>query len=228
MNSQSCKRILLIDEHSLVRRGLRSLIEQESDLCVCAEAENAAEGMEKVRAARPDLVILDLSLKNAGGADLIRTVRQERPEAAVLVVSFLDERLYAERSLRAGALGYVMKDARESILIEAIRRVLEGRIYVSPSLNQYLLKNLSQGNSPSQEDTIQLLSDREFEVFRMIGEGQETKEIAESLCLSVKTVESYRIRIKSKMGIRGNMELIRTAVEWSLKNRESASSESFG
>jgi len=220
MSSQTCKQILLIDEHSLVRRGLRSLIEQESDLRVCAEAENASEGLEKIGSDRPDLVILDFSLKGVGGAELIRAIRQARPESAVLVVSSLDERLYAERSLRAGALGYVMKDARDAVFLEAIRRVLEGRIFVSPALNQYLLKNLSQGNPPSQEETIQLLSDREFEVFRMIGEGLETKEIAEKLCLSVKTVESYRIRIKSKLGIRNNMELIRTAVEWSLKNRE--------
>lgn len=219
MSLQS-KKILLIDEHSLVRRGLKSLIEQESDLRVCGEAENASEGLEKLKSDRPDLVILDFSLKGLGGADLIRAIRQEHPESAVLVVSFQDERLYAERSLRAGALGYVMKDARDGVFLEAIRRVLEGRIFISPALNQYLLKNLSQGNPPSQEEAIQLLSDREFEVFRMIGEGLETKEIAEKLYLSVKTVESYRIRIKSKMGIRNNMELIRTAVEWSLKNRE--------
>jgi DNA-binding NarL/FixJ family response regulator len=225
MSSQTCKQILLIDEHSLVRRGLRSLIEQESDLRVCAEAENASEGLEKIQNNRPDLVILDFSLKGAGGVELIRAIRQEHPESAVLVVSSQDERLYAERSLRAGALGYVMKDARDGVFLEAIRRVLEGRIFVSPALNQYLLKNLSQGNPPSQEETIQLLSDREFEVFRMIGEGLETKEIAEKLCLSVKTVESYRIRIKSKLGIRNNMELIRTAVEWSLKNREEPASE---
>ncbi len=220
MSSQTCKQILLIDEHSLVRRGLRSLIEQEPDLRVCAEAEDASEGLEKVRSDRPDLVILDFSLKGSGGAELIRAIRQACPESAVLIVSFQDERLYAERSLRAGALGYVMKDARDGVFLEAIRRVLEGRIFISPALNQYLLKNLSQGNPPSQEEAIQLLSDREFEVFRMIGEGLETKEIAEKLYLSVKTVESYRIRIKSKMGIRNNMELIRTAVEWSLKNRE--------
>jgi DNA-binding NarL/FixJ family response regulator len=220
MSSQSYKRILLIDGHSLVRRGLRNLIEQEPDLRVCAEAENASEGLEKIRIEQPDLIILEIAAKDAGGADLIRSVRQERPEAAILIVSQLDERLYAERSLRAGALGYVMKDARDEVFLDAIRRVLERRIFVSATLNQYLLKNLSQGNPPSQEETIQLLSDREFEVFRRIGKGSETKEIAEKLCLSVKTVESYRIRIKSKLGIRNNMELIRTAVEWSLKNRE--------
>jgi DNA-binding NarL/FixJ family response regulator len=111
MSSQSYKRILLIDGHSLVRRGLRNLIEQEPDLRVCAEAENASEGLEKIRIEQPDLIILEIAAKDAGGADLIRSVRQERPEAAILIVSQLDERLYAERSLRAGALGYVMKDA---------------------------------------------------------------------------------------------------------------------
>jgi DNA-binding NarL/FixJ family response regulator len=207
-------RVLLIDDHAILRQGLAQLINQETDLVVCGEAEEAPKGFEAVGTLKPDVAVVDISLKGGNGLELIKNIKTMFPELPILVLSMHDESLYAERVLRAGSLGYVMKEeAAESVLV-AIRRVLKGEIVLSEKMQGRLLHQLVNGRLKAGGSPIDTLSDRELEVFRMIGEGRSTRQIAEELHLSVRTVEAYREYIKEKLNLKNATELIQHAFQW--------------
>lgn len=207
-------RIVIVDDHPVVRFGITQMIEAEEDLTVCAEAESAREGLEKVKAEKPDLVIVDLSLKEASGLDLIKAIKAALPGQPVLVLSMHDEALYAERSLRAGARGYVMKQAGTETLIKAIRAVLSGRIHLSDEAASSMIGRITAGAEGEEPTPVSMLSDRELEVFEMIGRGKKTRQIADGLGLSVKTIETYRANIKQKLNLENASQLASHATVW--------------
>ena len=208
-------RIFIIDDHPVMRRGYAALIREEIDLDVCGEAGEGLEALDKVRHLDPDLVVTDLSLgAGMGGLELIKTLQSERPDLPVLVVSMHDESLYADRALKAGAKGYVMKAEADTTIVRAIRRVLRGGIYVSEGVSEKILMQFAGGRAAEGQTPLETLSDRELEVFEHLGHGRTTAEIAEAMLVSPKTVESYRARIKEKLGAEHNTELIRRAVQW--------------
>jgi DNA-binding NarL/FixJ family response regulator len=212
-------RILVVDDHPIVREGLALLINQESDLLVCGEAEEATGAMHVLASLKPDILILDISLNGPDGIDLLKTVRNSYPELPVLILSMHDESIYAERALRAGANGYIMKqEATEKVLI-ALRRILAGEIYVSDRIANKMLKHYITGSGTVRNSSIADLSDRELEVFRLIGEGHGTRQIAEELHLSVKTVESYQAHIKEKLSLRSARELMQHAIQWNMNEK---------
>ena len=208
------KRILIVDDHPVVREGLVQQINRESDLEVCAQAGNAAQALEAVERTKPDLVLADINLPGRSGLDLIRDVRVILPKLPVLVLSMHDESVFAERVLRAGGRGYVSKQASPEKLAEAIRRVLSGQIYVAESVSTRLLDGLSGKGSARMASPIEKLTDRELGVFTLIGQARETKEIAQRLHMSTKTVEAHRGAIKRKLELRTGPELTRHAVLW--------------
>ena len=208
-------RVLIVDDHPIVRQGLAQMINQEADLIVCGEAEDAQSALQAVAELHPDLVLIDLSLKGGSGLDLIRALRTRQSMLPVLVVSMHDESLYVERALRAGARGYIMKHEATDIMMNAIRRVLRGEIYVSDKMMTKLLGRLLPGESPDTNTSIlERLSNRELEVFRLIGEGHSTRHIAGVLHVSIKTVESHRAHIKEKLHLNDTTELVRYAMQW--------------
>jgi len=206
-------RVFIVDDHPLVRESLAGLIDQQPDLSVCGEADRSSAALAAIGSAQPDVTIVDLSLADGSGLDLIRDLRQQYPRVAVLVLSMHDESLYAERALRAGARGYLMKRAASRDVVVAIRRVREGRIAVSPELAEALAAKLVSG-PPEGTDPVSTLSDRELDVFRLVGQGRETRQIADALHLSAKTVQTYCARIKDKLGLNTANELLREAVRW--------------
>lgn len=209
------RRVLIVDDHPIFRDGITQLINREADLVVCGGAAAAPQALSAVEELRPDLVILDISIQGTNGIELMKCIRAQHPALPVLMVSMHDENLYAERALRAGARGYIMKAAPSDKVIEAIRRVLEGGMYLSEALNGQLLNTFFAGRGEKAgASAVDQLSDRELEVFRSLGEGKGTREIAEAFNLSVKTVETHRAHIKEKLKIRTATELIRAAVEW--------------
>lgn len=213
-NPQRKTRILIVDDHPLMRQGLAQLINHEPDLIVSAEANNAAEALGLLDSAKVDLMLLDLSLPGKSGLELIKDIRALRPDLPLLVVSMHDEALYAERVLRAGGRGYIMKQEGGKRLMLAIRQILAGQIYVSENMSAKILE-LFSGRRPEAAKTLpELLSDREFEVFHLIGQGVPTREIAERLHLSVKTVEVHRAHIKQKLKLNSASELVRQAIRW--------------
>jgi DNA-binding NarL/FixJ family response regulator len=211
------KRILLVDDHPMMREGLALLISHEADLDVCGQADTAQVAFELVGSAHPDLVLLDITLPDKNGLEVIKDVQAAYPGTAILVVSMHDEGLYAERVLRAGGRGYIMKQEGGKKLMAAIRQVLDGRIYVSEKMSATILEVFS-GTRPESSSPLGVLSDREFEVFQMIGNGLDVREIAEQLHLSVKTVEVHRTNIKQKLKLRSVGDLIRHAVRWTESN----------
>jgi DNA-binding NarL/FixJ family response regulator len=212
------KKVFVVDDHPLLRQGLSLLINREPDLEVCGEAEEAQPAMAAIGSKAPDILIVDISLKGPDGLDLLKNIRATYPALPVLILSMHDESLYAERALRAKANGYIMKqEATEKVLI-AVRRILDGYVYLSDRMSNKILQQYISGASASAEPRVSSLSDRELEVFRMIGEGRGTREIAEELHLSVKTVETYHAHIKDKLSLRSGRELIQYAVQW--KNNE--------
>ncbi len=213
-SKSSKKRILIVDDHPIVRKGIRALLAQESDLEVYAEASDRGETLSAVRTERPDLVLLDISLEGSDGIEITKALRAEFGDLTILVVSMHDEALYAERALRAGAKGYIMKQEVADNIVKAIRQVLSGKIYVSDSVRQKVLRDLSDRRTDVKSSPIDRLSDRELEVFRRIGEGRGTRQIAEELKLSVKTIETYRAHIKEKLALGSASELSRSAVSW--------------
>lgn len=215
------KRILLVDDHAVVRFGMAQLINREPDLMVCGEEEDAARALSAIEQLQPDLVIADISLKESSGLELMRNIKARFPRLPVLVVSAHDENVYAEIAFRAGALGYVMKQSALEQIPTAIRRVLDGQLYVSEALAARMLQQRIRGNVPARQWPVDALSDREFEVFQMIGQWKKSKEIAAELHLSVKTVEYYREQIKKKLNLKSGAELTRLATTW--VERESAS-----
>lgn len=209
------KRVLVVDDHPLLRLGLTALIEDEPDLEVCGQAAGYSEALTLVSKESPDAIIVDISIKDGTGLELIAALKATQPELKMLVSSMHDEMLFAERSLKAGALGYVNKSEVPEKLIQAIRRVLDGKIYLSEEMTERMLQNATQATSGNGESPIDKLSNREIEVFEMIGRGLSTKQIAEKIHLSVKTVETYRENIKHKLNLGNGNELIRYAVQWS-------------
>jgi DNA-binding NarL/FixJ family response regulator len=210
----SRKKILIVDDHPMTRLGMAQLIGGESDLAVCGEAANAAEALDAIDAARPDLVIADITMPGKSGLEFVKDVLVLHPELPVLVVSMHDESLYAERVLHAGGRGYVMKQEGGRKLMEAIRQVLRGQIYVSEKISERILEIFSGRKPAAESSPVQQLTDRELEVFRLIGEGLGTREIAARLHVSVKTAEVHRANIKAKLKLKSAVELMRYAVRW--------------
>ena len=209
------RRVLIVDDHPIVRQGLTQMINQEADLTVCGEAEDAQNALQAVADLHPDLLLVDLSLKGGSGLELIKALRTRQHMVPILVVSMHDESLYVERALRAGARGYIMKHEATDIMMNAIRRVLRGEIYVSDKMLTKLLGRLFPGDTPDSNTSIlERLSNRELEVFRLIGEGQSTRHIATVLHVSIKTVESHRAHIKEKLQFNDTVELVRYAIQW--------------
>lgn len=208
------RKILIVDDHPIVRRGLRQLIDAEHDFVTCGEAESAQQAVELVEQQRPDLVLVDLALQGANGLDLTRQLQARWPELPALVISLHDEELYAQRALDAGARGYVMKRATDDQIVQAIRRVLQGKIVVSDAVQKQVEAGRGMRMPGEARTTLDQLSDREFEVFQLLGRGFAPRHIAEQLTVSVKTVEVYRQRLKEKLGIDSAALLTRYAVEW--------------
>jgi len=206
-------RVVVIDDHPMVREHLKQMLRSESDLCVCGEADTRTEGLEVVNATKPDLAIVDLSLKESHGLDLIKDLRTSYPGLQILVVSMHDESLYAERAIRAGARGYITKQEATKKILEAIRRVLAGDLYLSESVTSKVLTKL-MASQPSQRSPIETLTDRELQVFRLIGLGHTTRQIADELGLDGKTVETYRSRIKEKLELKDASDLLQRAILW--------------
>jgi len=214
-------RVLVVDDHPIVRQGLALLIDREPDLLVCGEAEEAMGAMHVIASAKPDVLIVDISLNGPDGIDLLKNIRTTHPTLPVLILSMHDESIYAERALRAGANGYIMKqEATEKVLV-AVRRILNGEIYVSERISNRILKHYITGSGTVRNSSIGDLSDRELEVFRLIGEGHGTRQIAEELHVSVKTVESYQAHIKEKLSLRNARELMQRAFQWHTSEKAS-------
>jgi len=207
------KRIVIVDDHPMMREGLAQLIEHEPDLQPIAQADTAAQALEVISASVPDLLLLDISLPDKNGLELIKDVQALHPTLPVLVVSMHDELLYAERVLRAGGRGYIMKQEGGKKLMEAIRQVLEGRIYVSEKISARILETFS-GHRTEAQSSVGRLSDREFEVFQLLGQGEATRQIAKRLHLSIKTVEVHRANIRRKLELANGGELVRYAIRW--------------
>jgi DNA-binding NarL/FixJ family response regulator len=213
-DAPAIRRILIVDDHPVVRQGIKHLLEQEPDLRICAEAESAGEALQAVQKHKPDLVLVDISLKGTDGIELTKWIRAQDERLPILVLSMHDENLYAERALRAGAYGYLMKAEVGDKIILAVRKVLKGEIYLSDKIGQHILHEVSGRTAPRGDSPIRQLSDRELEVFRLIGQGHGTREIAGMLHLSIKTIETYRSHIKDKLGLANATQLVRTAAQW--------------
>jgi DNA-binding NarL/FixJ family response regulator len=212
--------VYLVDDHPLVRKGLAALIQGEEDLEICGVAEGASEAMAEIQRIKPDLVIVDLSLKSGNGIELIKHIHAVLPELRILVFSFHNESIYAERVIQAGALGYLSKEASTGDLLDAIHQVLEGRLVLSAEMTERLLKRKLRGESTASGDAITQLSDRELEVFELLGEGLSTRQIAQRLGLSIKTIDSHRDNIKQKLDVKNANELIQRAVHWVMEKNE--------
>jgi DNA-binding NarL/FixJ family response regulator len=215
-------RVFVVDDHPVVRQGLALMINQQPDLAVCGEAEDAHRALQEIAACRPDIVVIDISLNGPDGLDLLKMLRLHCPDLPVLILSMHDESVYAERALRAGANGYIMKqEATEKVLV-ALRRILGKEIYVSDRIANRMLQHYVRGNDNGTQVQVSELSDRELEVFRLIGEGRGTRQIAEQLHLSIKTVESYQAHIKDKLSLRSARELVQHAIQWNVNEKKSA------
>ena len=207
-------RVFIVDDHAMFREGLRQLIEHETDLTVCGDAPDAAEALIGVRTTNPDVVIVDISLTGASGIDLIKSIKGEFEDLPVLVVSMHDESLYAERALRAGAMGYVMKHEPAKTVKAAIRKVLGGDMYLSEKMASSVIGRLMRGQTDSTGSPIEMLSDRELAVFRLLGLGRGVRLIAEELGVTIPTVNSFRHRIKEKLGLKSSTEVMLHAIQW--------------
>jgi DNA-binding NarL/FixJ family response regulator len=218
-NSASTKKIgiLLVDDHPIVRKGLTMLINSQSDMEVCGEAPGMAEAMKIVFDRHPDFVIVDLSLQNGSGLELVREIMKIRPETNVLVNSLHEESLYAERVLRVGAKGYINKMEGTDRIVEAIRCILAGKIYISDKMKEQLLCRSVGVHTEENQAPVDRLSDRELEVFELIGKGLSVKDIAEKLHLSPKTIETYRDSIKTKLNLENSRQVIQHAIHWVLE-----------
>jgi DNA-binding NarL/FixJ family response regulator len=213
------KTVLVVDDHPLMRQGLALLINQQQDMQVCGEAEEAQAAMQAIAQRRPDIIILDISLNGPDGLEVMKSIRATNPDLPVLILSMHDEAIYAERALRARANGYIMKqEATEKVLV-AVRRILNGDIYLSDRMSNKMLQQYIGGAPSMIQSRIAALSDRELEVFRLIGEGRATREIAEELHLSIKTVETYQAHLKEKLALRTGRELIQHAIQWKINEK---------
>jgi DNA-binding NarL/FixJ family response regulator len=213
-NKPPQKRLLIVDDHPMMRTGLAQLIDNEGDLKVCAEADNAGQALDLAVSQTLDLILLDISLPDKNGLELIKDIRALKPGLPILVVSMHDESLYTERVLRAGGRGYIMKQEGGKKLLQAVRQVLNGQIYVSEKMSAVILETFSGRRAEAAVSPLQQLSDREFEVFQLIGQGKSTRDIAAHLHLSAKTVEVHRLNIKKKLKLKTATDLVRHAVRW--------------
>lgn len=208
----SVRRVLIIDDHPVVRQGLRYLLENAGDLAVCGEAQNTQDARAAIDRLRPDVLICDISLKQVDGIELVRNLRAHYPQLPILVLSALDETIYSARMLALGVSGYIMKQASPEQVIASLRRVLDGNIYVSEAMSNSLLSGFSGGAAPLSVDPLERLSNRELQILDLIGKGTSTRETAQLLHLSIKTVESHRQRIKRKLHLATGVQLLRYAV----------------
>jgi len=206
------RRIFIVDDHPIVREGLAQLINNESDLTVCGKGEDPYQCIRAIKQAKPDLTLLDVSLKDSDGIELLKELRAQNQNYQILILSMHDESLYAERALRAGARGYIMKQEAPQTLLLAIRKVLQGEVYVSDRMSAVLIQRMVGNKKPDGTLPMDRLTDRELEVFRMIGAGMSVKEIADKLFLSIKTIEAHREHIKEKLSIKSSSELLRYAI----------------
>jgi DNA-binding NarL/FixJ family response regulator len=211
-------RILIVEDHPVIRRGLAATIDNESDMVVCAQAADVTEALRQVEATHPHVIIVDLSLKTGHGIDLIEQISDHHAHIKTIVSSMEEEELFAERALRAGAMGYVNKQEPPEMLIEAIREVVQGNVYLSPQMANRMLRAVVEGKRPDQ-GPLESLSNRELQVFEMIGQGLSTKQIASKLHISHKTVETHREKIKEKLNLHGANELNHCAMQWALKRQ---------
>ncbi len=207
-------RIYIVDDHPLVRQGLAQIIEKEADMEVCGEAENSPGAMKGVGETNPDVVIVDISLQGNNGLELIKNIKAVYENIPILVFSMHDETIYAQRALRAGAKAYVMKKEPSTKIVDAIHRITKGEIFVSPSVADQVLHQIVNGPNNVSTSPIDRLTDRELEVVQLIGRGLSTREIADSLNLSVKTIESHRAHVKEKLNLRNATELVQFSVQW--------------
>jgi DNA-binding NarL/FixJ family response regulator len=209
-------RVLVVDDHELLRVALRGLIDNHSELEVCGEADNADDAFRLVTETQPNVVIVDLSLKSGNGLDLVKRIHAKVPAVRLLVLSMHDSRLFAERALRAGASGYVNKQQPSEDILEAVQTVLSGDVYLNEAMTRELLRRTK--GEPLSESPVEQLSDRELEIFRLIGQGRATRQIASELHISTSTVETYRERLKTKLGLKNGAELSRKAMQWVMDN----------
>ncbi|PLX70142.1 MAG: DNA-binding response regulator [Denitrovibrio sp.] len=206
--------VFLLDDHAVLRESLCILMNKETDMNVCGTASDVADAVSKLFKVHADIIIVDLSLENSNGMDFIKTIKARYEDIRVIVLSMHDELVFAERCLRSGADGYIMKSEKPSVLLSAIRQVMNGKIYLSEKMIQYIVaKSMNQKNA-SEKDVVESLSDREFQVFQYIGEGYLSKQMADFLNLSVKTIDSLRENIKHKLGLENASELTRYAIKW--------------
>jgi DNA-binding NarL/FixJ family response regulator len=208
------RRVLLVDDHPIVRQGLTEMVNHEEDLSVCGTAEDMNQALEQIERLKPDLVVLDISLKGSNGIEVLKDIKVRLPKTVVLMLSMHDETLYAVRALRAGAAGYVMKQEPADRVLDSMRRVLSGEIALSQSMEKTMMKQLFGGRADHTGSPLEDLSDRELEVFRLIGKGCSTRQIAEELHRSIKTIESHRAHIKEKLNLKNAMELVQHAIQW--------------
>jgi len=208
------KRIFIVDDHPIVREGLITIINHDKDLAVCGEADEPQEALKAISELRPDVVIVDITLKNSDGIELTKSIKARYPKLPVIVLSIHDESVYAERALRAGAQAYLMKEVVSDNIVTAIRTVLSGEVYVSNTMGKKMLRKLAAGKADTISVPMDSLSDRELEIFRLIGQGYKPSKIAKSMHISVKTVETYRARIKEKLNLADADELLRYAIRW--------------
>ncbi|WP_182868162.1 response regulator transcription factor [Rhodopirellula sp. JC639] len=213
-------RIVIIDDHPSTREGLISRIDLEADLQVCGQADDVNDALELIRRQQPDLAVIDLSLKTGSGIDLIRMLKADKLKTHVLVWSMYEDTLYAERALRAGAMGYINKVNATDAIVDAIRAVLKGDVYLSPEMSAKVLHRVVHGKDMLRKIPSEALSDRELQTFELIGRGMKTADIASSMQLSPKTIETYRSRIKEKLELDDMAALAREAVHWVIENRE--------
>jgi len=212
VGNRRTRRVLIVDDHPIVRQGLRRIMECEDDLTVCGDAETTPQARSAIKELNPDIVITDISLTHGDGIDLVRDVRAHHPHLPILVLSMHDETIYAERMLSAGANGYIMKQAATKQFLIAVRRVLDGQTYVSPAVSGNINQKTSGEPAAQSTNPIDRLSNRELQILHMIGKGMSTREVADELHLSIKTVESHRQRIKRKLNLKTGMQLLQYAV----------------
>jgi DNA-binding NarL/FixJ family response regulator len=208
------RRVFIVDDHPLVREGLTNLINSQSDLIVCGEAKDSSEAIDGIAKERPDVAIIDISLTNESGLELIKNLAKQFPQVAAVVLSMHDETLYAERALRAGARGYVMKHETSKSVLASIRRVIAGDIYVSERIVNRMALRLTSARRRAGSSPVERLSDRELEIFQLLGQGRTPSEIARDLNLSLKTVQAYCARAKEKFGVTSLTALLRAAIRW--------------
>jgi DNA-binding NarL/FixJ family response regulator len=213
-NGARAHRVVLVDDHPVVRLGLRQMLNAEEDFEVCGEADGSAAALSVIREKCPDLVVVDVSLADGSGLDLVKQLATSDPSIRILVSSMHDEALFAERALRAGALGYINKEEAVTEMVDAMRKVLAGSIYLSQNMTDRLLRTITQNDMEQGNATLDRLSDRELEVFELLGQGLTTRQAADRLHLSVKTIETYRENIKTKLNLENNNELICRAAQW--------------